>query len=173
MILHAFESWFAIQVMAKREKNIRAILEYKGYQLFVPTYKVRKTWSDRRKTLEMPLFPGYVFCRIQGEPSGLIPSTPGVIRIVGQGKKPVPIPDEEIQALQRMINNNRDLEPYPYLNAGDRVVIARGPLAGISGIVVTMKSRQRLIVTVALIMRSVMVEIAVGDVMQAPLLKSA
>ena len=164
MILHRFGAWFAIQVISKREKAVTAILEYKGYELFVPTYKVRKVWSDRIKTLETPLFPGYVFCRIQGVPSGLIPSTPGVIRIVGQGNKPMPIPDDEIHALQQMIENKIDLTPFPYLNLGDRVTISHGPLAGISGIAVTMKSRQKLIVSVALIMRSVMVEVDINDV---------
>lgn len=165
MFAHGPESWFAIQVAPRHENRVASLLNYKGYQHFFPTYQSCRKWCDRNKTLELPLFPGYVFCRIfHGTASGLVLTTPGVIRVVGFGGKPCPIPDSEIDAIQRLALSP-DVMPAPYLKIGHKVQIMKGPLLGITGILTQVKNAHRLVVSVNLIMNSVSVNVDSVDVL--------
>jgi transcription antitermination factor NusG len=109
--------------------------------------------------MDLPLFPGYVFCRFHPELLLPVVTTPGVVQIVGAGKHPRPIADEEIVAIQRMLLSGGDVEPWPYLKAGQKVRILDGPLFGVEGILVEVKNRRRLVVSVHLLQRSVAVEV--------------
>ena len=153
------DTWFAVQVAPRSERTVASILQYKGYQPFAPTYLSRKQWSDRIKTLEEPLFPGYVFVRTPGTTavSGLLCSTPGVIRILSFGGHPSPVPNSEVDAVRRLALSAKPL-PTPYVNVGQKVEIREGPFAGIVGIVRQIKNRACLIVSVQLISQSVYVE---------------
>jgi len=153
------EPWFALQVTPRHEKRVETILQHKNYGHFLPMCRTRRNWSDRIKTIEQPLFPGYVFVRCPLSSVGKVRGTPGIIRIVSFGGKPCPVPDAQIRALQRVIDSNRGLTSFPYLAAGQKVQIVAGPLSGITGIIIQLKNRHRLIVAVDLIMRSVSVEI--------------
>src|SRR5882757_2803627 len=104
LVLGEVESWFAIQSAPKAEKKVAECLTHKGYRCFLPLYRSQRKWSDRTKVLELPLFPGYVFCRMRKDVSAPIRATPGVIRIVGFGDKPYPIPDSEIESLQQIVS---------------------------------------------------------------------
>jgi transcription termination/antitermination protein NusG len=164
MFTQVRESWFALHVAPRHEKRVASVLSYKGYQQFFPTYQSRRKWSDRVKTLELPLFPGYVFCRIMhGIAAGLLLTTPGVIRVVGFGGKPYPVPDHEIDAIQK-IALCPDIIPVPYLKVGQKVRICNGPLSGIAGMLTHIKNRRRLVVSVELIMRSIAVDVDAYDV---------
>lgn len=152
--------WYALQVRQRHEKIISKVLRNKGYTEFVPFYRARRRWSDRIVEVELPLFPGYIFCRFDPrEPGVPIVSTPGVIQIVGVGRTPYPIEDSEIDAIDSIIASGLPAEPWPYLEAGTRVRIECGALAGTEGLLVEAKSRHRLIVSVTLLQRSVSVEI--------------
>jgi transcription antitermination factor NusG len=155
---HVF--WYAIRVRSKFEHVASAVLSGKGYEQFLPLYRSSRQWSDRSKTLDLPLFPGYLFCRFDAE-DRLLPilTTPGVISIVGAGRIPVAIPDREIEAIQTIIASGLLPQPWPHLSVGSRVVIERGPLAGIEGITLDVNKRHRLIISVPLLQRSVAVEI--------------
>src|SRR5438309_1885473 len=83
--------WFAIHIRGRYEKSTAAILHDKGYEWFLPLYKCRRRWSDRSKELELPLFPGYLFCRFDLNDRLPILTTPGVLQIVGIGKTPIPV----------------------------------------------------------------------------------
>jgi transcription antitermination factor NusG len=135
------------------------MLEYKGYQQFAPTYPSPRRWSDRIKTLELPLFPGYVFVRMLRAPvNGLLCSTPGVIRILSFGGHPSAVPDSEIDAVRRLTIEGKPL-PIPYLAVGQKVQIRNGSFAGIVGIVRQIRNRRCLIVSVQLISQSIYVDV--------------
>src|SRR5208282_4179869 len=151
--------WFAIQVRARYEQGVADHLDGKGYEWFLPLYKRRKRWSDRIKEVEAPLFPGYLFCRINPQDRLPILKTPGVIQIVGCNRTPIAVDELEMQAIQRMVASGIPNQPWPFLAAGDRVRIDSGPLSGLEGILVEFKGNHRLVLSVSLLQRSVAVEI--------------
>jgi transcription antitermination factor NusG len=152
--------WYALQVCHKYESVVSSILRNKGYPEFLPLYRARRRWSDRIAEIDLPLFPGYLFCRFDaGDRRVPIVTTPGVVRIVGIGRTPVPVDDAEIAAIQAIVASGVAAEPWPYLRAGHRVRIRHGSLAGVEGILIEARSRHRLVVSVALLQRSVAVEI--------------
>ena|SRR5579863_8617375 len=158
------ESWFVIQVTSRHEVHVDLMLRHKGYERFLPTYQVKRQWSDRIKTIEQPLFPGYLFCRSSRSCLGTILNTPGILRIISFGGRPYAVPDREIEDLQRAIQSGRHVCSVPYLTRGQKVKITAGPLAGIVGIITRVKNQDRLVLAVESIMRAVGVEVAVGDV---------
>jgi transcription termination/antitermination protein NusG len=152
-------SWYAIRVRSKFERAVSVALSGKGYDAYLPLYHSRRKWSDRAKDLELPLFQGYLFCRLDIQVRLPILTTPGVISIVGIGKVPVAIPDPEIDAIQTLIHSGLHLQPWPQLAVGSRVVIEEGPLRGLEGIALDVKKKYTLFVSVPLLQRSVSVEI--------------
>lgn len=152
-------SWFALQVRTRHEPGVAGFLESKGYEIFMPTYTCRKRWSDRVKSVESPLFPGYLFCRFDCQDRLPILKTPGVIQIVGYNRVPVPVEESEIQAIQALMKSGLPNQPWPFLSVGDRVRIEAGPLRGCEGLLVEFKGNHRLVLSVTLLHRSVAVEI--------------
>ncbi len=151
--------WFALQVCAKHEFGVANSLRSRGYDPFLPLCRCRKLWSDRIKLVEAPLFPGYMFCRLNLHYRLPVLTAPGVIRIVGHTRLPVPVDESEINAIQTIVASGLPNEPWPYLREGDRVRIERGPLRGLEGILVETRGAHRLILSVTLVQRSVSVEI--------------
>lgn len=154
------KDWFAVQVAPRCEARVSSLLEYKGYQSFCPTYKAQRKWSDRAKTLSLPLFPGYVFCRTHGPILGLVVSTPHVVRIVGYAGKPSPIEEAEIDALKTVERSGTTSQPCSYLRMGERVRIKSGPLAGVIGILAQIRNERRLLLSIDAIMKSISVDAA-------------
>jgi len=151
--------WFAILVRTSREKTANLLLENAGYECFLPISKYMRRWSDRMKEVEVPLFPGYLFCRMNPHNRLPVLMTPGVIQIVGVGKTPIPVEEEEIAAIQRVGKSGLPTMPWPYLEVGHAVRIEDGPLRGMTGIVVKIKSGLKLVLSVSLLQRSVAVEV--------------
>lgn len=151
--------WFALQVRTKQELGVANFLRCRGYDPFVPLYRCRKPWSDRMKVVDAPLFPGYMFCRLNLHNRLPALMAPGVIRIVGRNRLPAPLDEGEIDAIRAMITSGLPSQPWPFLRAGDRVEIDRGPLRGLEGILVEVRGQHRLILSVTLVQRSVAVEI--------------
>jgi transcription antitermination factor NusG len=151
--------WYALRVRPRFEKQIASTLLSKGYEGFLPLYRHRSRWSDRIREIQLPLFPGYLFCRFDINKRLPILITPGVMHVVGIAKTPHPIEDYEIEALQAIAISGLQTEPRSYLNVGQRVRIEIGPLAGVEGILMTLKGNCRLVVSVTLLQRSVAVEI--------------
>lgn len=152
--------WFVLNVRPNRESAVAAHLEAKGYYTFVPAYRRRRVWSDRIKVIDLPLFPTYVFC--QFDPSvrmASVVTTPGFLRILGCGSTPAPVDEMEIRAIRRIVESRLPTGPWPYMGAGTKVRIDAGPLAGLEGTVVQLKSELQLIVSVCLLQRSVAVQI--------------
>ena len=152
-------SWYALQIQSKLGSIASATLCGKGYEAYLPLYRCVRRWSGRVKQLDLPLFPGYLFCRFYVRHRLPILTTPGVISIVGVGKTPAPIDDEEIEAIRAVLRSGLTALPWPFLRVGSRVYVERGPLAGVEGIVTNTDKVYRLIVSVSLLQRSVAVEI--------------
>ena len=128
--MQSCSEWYALQVYQRLEKITALLLNQKGFDLFLPTYTVKRRWSDRVKIVEQPLFPGYLFCRLDLRERWLpVLTTPGVNSIVGAGKEPIAIPETEIETVRRIVRSATAAEPWPYLHCGDRVTISDGPYA--------------------------------------------
>jgi transcriptional antiterminator NusG len=151
--------WFALRIRSNYERITVAHLRERGYEDFAPSYRVERRWSDRVKQIDQFLFPGYIFCRF--DPNNRLPilTAPGVVDLVGFGKIPEHIPDAEIERVRRMVDSGLLVTPYPYLQVGQAVLIERGPLSGVEGILVDVKGKARLVVSVNLLQRSVSAEV--------------
>lgn len=152
-------SWFALQVRSRWEAPTSELLRGKGYDTLLPTYTSRRKWSDRVKVVESPLFPGYVFCRFDVHDRLPVLITPGVISVVGRGKSPVAVDEAEIQSIRAAIDSGVNLEPWPYMEIGERVRIKQDVLEGMEGILTSFKGSHRVIISVTLLRRSVALEI--------------
>jgi transcription antitermination factor NusG len=134
-------------------------LERKGYDVFLPTYISSRRWSDRSKSLSLPLFPQYVFCRFDIHDRLPILVTPGVNSVVGPGRVPLPVDENEIDAIRHTLQSGIAPQPFPYFSEGTKVRVVSGPLRGLTGIVVTEKNRDHLLLSITILMRAVAVEI--------------
>lgn len=151
--------WFAILTRSGRERMATLHLENSGHQCFLPVRRSSRKWSDRTKHMEVPLFPGYFFCRMNVNNRLPVLMAPGVLQIVGSGKIPIPVEEAEIAALQRLGQSALPAIPWAYLSVGEAARIEEGPLRGLTGIVVRIKSGMKLVLSVSLLQRSVAVEI--------------
>ena len=151
--------WFALRVRSNFERPVSDLLQAKGVEEFLPTYRSRRIWSDRIRHLDLPLFPGYVFCKIPVEARGLVLATTGVVNIVGVQHHPLPVAEEEIAAVRKMIESSAAVKPWPYIRIGQRVKVHSGSLAGAEGILLRIKDSCRLVISVTLLGRSVATEI--------------
>ena len=152
-------SWFAATVKPQHEKTVAEALRAKGLENFLPLYRDRRRWSDRLKEVELPLFPGYVFCRFEPRDRTAVMSTPGIRSIVGFGRVPAAVSDTEIDSIRAMVTCGFPVAPWPFLRAGQKIVIERGPLSGLEGILLQIKESWRVVVSVPLLQRSVSVEV--------------
>ena len=151
--------WFALTVKHQHERGVEAALSSCEIEAFVPVYRAWRPWSDRRKELEIPLFPGYVFGFFPAPERVRVLNTPGVGRVVGFGGVPAPVADEEIANIRAAIRSNLALRPWPFLKTGDRVRIERGPLRGVEGTLLREKTSLRLVIGIELLQRAVAVEV--------------
>jgi transcription antitermination factor NusG len=148
--------WFALYVKPRHEKNVALILQGKGYEAFLPTYRHR---VKNNKSFELPLFPGYVFCRIELSNRLPVMTTPGIFSIVGSGSEPEAICEHEVEGVRRMIESGFTPIPWSYLSPGQEVSLESGPLRGVQGVVVDANNGKWLVVSVNLLRRSLAVKI--------------
>lgn len=152
-------SWFAFSVMARREKSVACILQLRDHESFVPLYEARHKWADRYKIVELPLFPGYVFCRVVRAAIPAVLAIPGIVAVVRCGTSPAEVCAEEIDALKLVGKSLLKAEPWPELVGVQSVAVVDGPLSGITGALVEIKNQLRLLISVSILRRSVLVEI--------------
>lgn len=151
--------WYALQCWLRKESMIAAQLEGQGFECFLPKYKSLREWSDRKKEVEQPLFPGYLFCRFDYSQRRPVVVTPGVLQVVGCGRTPTPIEDREMEAIQIAVASGVPGQPWPYLEVGEKVRIHTGKLSGLEGILVNFKGNHRVVLSVTLLQRSVALEV--------------
>ena len=158
------QHWYAVSVRPRHEKAVTIHLENRGLTCFLPVYRSVRSWKDRRKELDMVLFPGYIFVRLDLRNRIRVLQAPGAVRFVTFQGHPAPVQDSQLQALASGLTAGLRAEPHPYLRRGRRVRVVRGPLANTEGILVRRKERFRLVLSVDLIMRSVMLEVDESEV---------
>lgn len=161
-------AWFALYTRHQHEKGVALSLAGKGVEGFLPLYMAAHRWKDRIKQLALPLFPNYVFVFAGVDQRISILQTPGVYDFVRLRGKPAPIPGEEIEALRMTVEKDLLIEPYPFLNVGDRVRAKSGPLEGVEGILIRKKGSYRLVLSVDLLARSIAVEVDAVDFERVP-----
>jgi len=155
--------WYAVYTIPCHEKRVAEQLSIRGVEFYLPLYRSTRRWKNRCKvTLELPLFPSYIFAHIAiGERLRVLES-PGVLSIVGSRREATPLDDVEVESLQAGLRL-RSAKPHPFLAVGEKARIRSGPLAGFEGVVVREKNRTCLVLTIDLIMKSVAVEVDVAD----------
>jgi transcription antitermination factor NusG len=160
--------WYVIRLRSNFEKGATAYLKEKGYSAFLPSYRALRKWSDRVKEVEVPLFPGYTFCRFDPHYKLPILMCPGVISILESADGPIPVPEKEIAAVKAMLESGIRFGACPFLQQGQPVIVERGPLKGTEGVVVRTKGAYRLVVSVFLLQRSISAEIDRDSVRALP-----
>jgi len=156
---HGSANWYAIYTRHHHENTVAESLSNNGIEVFLPQYGATRQWKDRTKHLLMPLFPCYVFLHGALERRRNVLSTPGVHFIVGVAGQPAAIPESEIEAIRKAVTSNLRVEPYPFLQCGDRVRVKAGPMTGIEGILIRKKASSRLILSTELLQKSIAVEV--------------
>jgi transcriptional antiterminator RfaH len=151
--------WFAARVKSNYEKAVSAILRGKGFEEFLPMYRARRRWSDRIKVIDLPLFPGYLFCRLDLNKRLPLLTTPGFLYLVGKGKAPEPVDENEVMAIQTVVRSGLPASPWPSVFLGQKVRLERGPLRGIEGVVAKIADQNRIYVNATLLRRSVCVQV--------------
>lgn len=131
----------------------------KGYEVFLPKTPAQKRWSDRIKKVTRPLFPGYLFCKFDLSNRLPVLKTPWMFQIVGLGPTPIPVDDEELDAIRNLVMSGSAAEPWPYVAMGQKVRIKSGTLRGVVGVLTEFKGDHKLVVSLTLLRRSVAVEI--------------
>jgi transcription antitermination factor NusG len=151
--------WFALQVWSRRESLVATQLRGQGYECFLPLTKSIRRWSDRMKEVELPLFPGYLFCRFDLHNRGPLLMTPGIRQIVGVGRTPMSVEESEVEAIRQALASGLPSQPWPYLQIGERVRVSHGSLKDLEGILVNFKGSNRVVLSVTLLQRSVAMEV--------------
>jgi len=159
-------NWYAVHTMARHEKRVAAQFEEKRVRTFLPLLHQIHRWSDRRSIVEIPMFSCYAFVRmVQSSDERLkVLRTPGVLGFVGNERRGTAIPDEQIESLRKVINENVPCFPHCFISAGKRVRIRGGALDGVEGIFMLQGDDQSLLVSVELLSRTVSIRVEGYDI---------
>jgi transcription antitermination factor NusG len=157
-------SWYALYTCPRHEKRVADQIKQRRISCFLPLYRSVRRWKDRRKELDLALFPGYVFVHVARQEQLQVLQVAGAVRFVCFNGRPAPLPDEEMESLMNATARGVRAEPHPYLKAGRRVRVRYGPLAKAQGILVRRKDKFRIVVSLDLLMRSVGVEVDESDI---------
>ncbi|MDH4164413.1 MAG: UpxY family transcription antiterminator [Nitrospirota bacterium] len=163
-------SWYAVHTKARHEFLVADHLTGAGIEFLLPSVVVTRKWKDRNKRVRFPLFPGYLFVHLEQDHTSRLAvlKTKGVVRLLGTVPgEPETVPDEQIDALKRIIESELPLDPYPYLHEGQRVRIKRGPLSGVEGILIKKTDQSLFVLSIDIIRQSTSVTIDASEVEEA------
>lgn len=160
----AVTGWHALYTRPRAEKRVCEQLQQKQIDAFLPLYRAERRWKNGRAIVELPLFPGYVFVNLVMEERVRVLRTMGAVRFVGFGAGPALLPESDIVALQNAIQHKLHVEPIPYIRVGQSVLVARGPLSGLQGILIRKKQDFRVVISLHMLLRSVVIDVDAGDV---------
>ena len=158
------QHWYAVYTCANHEKRVAAEIEARDVEHFLPVYSSVRRWKDRRVSLQLPLFPGYVFVRLALRDRLRVLQIPSVVRFVGFNGEPAALADEEMDTLRSGLLQTLRAEPHPFLTVGRRVRITGGPFAGLEGILKRKKGNLRVVVSLDLIQRSIIADVDLADI---------
>lgn len=153
------EEWFAFRVRPRHEKSVSQALRQRGCSEFLPLMREKRRWANRLRYVDIPMFPGYVFSLVNRFSLLPVLSIPGVMDVVRAGSAPIAANRDEIEALRFAINSEVPMERCGFIEIGNSVQIIEGPLTGLKGILVNIRKSQRLVLSVSLLCRSVLIEI--------------
>ena len=156
--------WYAAYTCANHERRVAQQLAERRFESFLPTYRSVRRWKDRRKELQLPLFPNYVFVRMDLANRIRVLQVPGLISLVVFQGQPAALDDKEVNRLRTGLCGAARVEPHPYLSVGRRVRITGGAFIGLEGILLRRKDRLRVVLSVELIQRSVAIEVCESDI---------
>jgi len=158
--------WYAVWSRSRHEKMVASALTNVGITTFLPLVTEMHRWSDRRRSVEVPLFPGYVFVQIPNSTEARLQvrKTSGVVQFVGNRQGAVPIQDKEINDVRTLLEEKVSCSPYPFLKVGQRVRICGGAFDGIEGVLVGRDSASKLVISIELIQRCLAVSVYNLDV---------
>ncbi len=156
-------SWFALWVLSNAEFAVEDALAVLDIESFLPSWNERVQWSDRKKDVRRPLFPGYLFARCDAAEAAALPRIAGVIEVLPTSLKPLSLDAEDIDNVRLALASRLPIQPCPYVT-GDEIRIESGPLAGVKGIVQRTRNGTRVIVRIELLQRAVSVEVDAADV---------
>ncbi len=156
--------WYAASTASRHEKRVAEQLQQRDIEHFLPLYETVHRWSNGNHRVQLPLFPGYIFLHIALADRLRALEIPGVVRLVGFSGVPFPLEETEIAGMRAALQAGIHVEPHPYLTRGARVEIIRGPLQGMTGILLRRRGALRIVISVDLIMRSMVVEVDLNDV---------
>lgn len=159
-------NWYAVYTQPHHEKKVAQELALRSMESYLPLYESIRQWKDRRRRLHLPLFPGYVFVKMESQQRHKVLDVPSVIQVLGNKGQPSALADIEIEHLRTWLAN-RKIEPHPYLTSGKKVRIKSGPLAGLEGKVLRRKGKARMIVSIDAIQRSLAMELEAADLQAA------
>ena len=152
--------WFAAYTATHHEKQVLAQLADRRVDTYLPLYKADRQWKKRPAvTIDLPLFPNYVFVRISQSQRTAVLGTPGVYSIVGSAQRSWELPEWEIETLRAELPK-RKVQPHPYLAVGDRARIKSGVMAGLEGVIVRQKNNLHLVLSLDQIMQSIAIQVA-------------
>lgn len=158
------EIWYAAYTHPRHEKKVAEQLDKRGIENFLPMYRSVRQWKDRRKELDLVLFPGYIFVCLSPCDRLRVLQLPGVVRFVTFNGQPATLPGNDLLALRNALEQGLRAENHPYLNVGRKVRVVNGPLTGANGILQRVKTNSRIVISIDAIMRAVSVEINEADV---------
>jgi transcription antitermination factor NusG len=158
--------WYAVRTRSNCETKIRLTLAGKGIENYLPTFREVHQWKDRKKVIERPLFPGYLFARIMDCPESrlCVLRSDGVVSILGNGETIEPVAEKEIEAVRRLLGSTTRCQAHPLLRQGAWVRVKRGSLKNMEGLLVRVKNQTRLVLSITLLSQSVSTEIDASDV---------
>jgi transcription antitermination factor NusG len=151
--------WYAVAVRSRHEKVVDLGLSAKGYYHYLPLYASTHRSGRGFRAVQLPLFGGYVFASFDASRPLPILQIPGVLYVVRNGKWPTAVDESELKRIQLASNSGLDVEPSPFLASGDWVSVERGALRGMEGLLVSVKGKSRLVLSISLLQRSISVEV--------------
>ncbi|MFQ5692671.1 MAG: transcription termination/antitermination protein NusG, partial [Nitrospinota bacterium] len=156
--------WYALRTRSRHEKFTTTHLKHAGFRVFLPLVTRVRQWKDRRVHVDFPLFPGYCFVRCEETEFRQLRSTPGAVGLVGTAGTPVPVPDEQVEAVWKLVSSTLPYDPVPTLEPGMRVRVTRGPLADVEGILIRKEPRARLVIAIDLLHQGAALDIDAHDI---------
>lgn len=157
--------WYAVHTRSRHEKQVDAFLIEKGIESFLPLVTTLSRRKDRKKYVDLPLFPGYLFAHVNQEQLSDVKYTRGVTKILGSDiDKPTPVPDKQVIDIKILLESKVKLDPYPYLQKGARVRVKTGPLKDVEGILVEKRGNYKIVISIDLMQKGTAAEILISDV---------
>jgi transcription antitermination factor NusG len=155
------EFWYVVHTRSNFEKRVHGELVSKGLEAYLPAVREVHQWKDRKKLVELPVFPGYLFARFRDTDENRLTvlRSSGAVRLLGPNGSLEPVPEAEVDSVRRLVDSGTPFSLHPFLREGARVRVKGGPLEGVEGILVAVKNQARLVISVQMLAQSVAVEI--------------